>query len=177
MTPGGSVGARDETRRSLMSRPRTYSLCSMTAKVQNESSVASKIDEVLKVKKAGWTFVGAIESGRVPIVPSEKRILVGTWKSSKVDGVSDTVQVSIYEVENPAEAAVWLKPVRSGQVAADWKISNYRIGDEAYLASYRDGKRFEIQFRSGNFVGKIAGDELSRVREFAQYIVAQVSAK
>jgi hypothetical protein len=52
--------------------------------------------------------------------------------------------------ENPAE----LKPVRSGQVAADWTISNYRIGDEAYLASYRDGKRFEIQFRSGNFVGR-----------------------
>jgi hypothetical protein len=63
------------------------------------------------------------------------------------------------------------------QVAVGWTISDYRIGDEAYLTSYKDGKRFEIiQFRSGNFVGKIAGNELSRVREFAQCIVAQVSA-
>jgi len=151
--------------------------CSMTASGQNESSVASKIDEVLKVKKVGWTFVVAIESGRVPIVPSEKRILVGAWKSPKVDGVSETVQVSVYEVENPAEAEVWLKPIRSGQVFDGWKVSSYRIGDEGYLANYRDGKGFEIQFRSGNFVGNIRGDELSRVREFAQYIVAQIPPK
>jgi len=149
----------------------------MTVKGQNESPVASKINAVLKVKEPGWTFVGAIESGRVPIVPSEKRILVGTWESPKVDGASENVQVSIYEVENLAEAAAWLKPVRSGQVATGWKISSYRIGDEGYLANYRDGKRFEIQFRSDNFVGKIAGDQLSRVREFAQHIVAQVRAK
>ena len=151
--------------------------CTMTEEGQNQSSVASKITDVLKAKEAGWTFVDAIESGRVPIVPSEKRILVGIWESPKLDGVSENVQVSIYEVESPAEAAVWLKPVRNGQAASGWKISSYRIGDEGYLANYRDGKRFEIQFRSGNFVGKIAGDGLSRVREFTQWIVAQVPAK
>ena len=151
--------------------------CSMTAEGQNQSSVVSRVTEVLKAKKPGWTFVGAIESGRVPIVPSEKRILVGTWESPKVGGASENVQVFIYEVEDPAEAAAWLKPVRNRQVAAGWEISGYHIGDEGYLANYRDGKRFEIQFRSGNFVGKIAGDELSRVREFAKYIVDQVPAK
>jgi hypothetical protein len=149
----------------------------MTVEGQNQSSVASKVTEVLKAKEPGWTFVAAIESGRVPTVPSEKRILVGTWESPKVGGVSENVQVFIYEVENPAEAAAWLKPVRNGQVAAGWQISSYRIGDEAYLAKYQNGKRYAIQFRSGNIVGKIAGDELSRVREFAKHIVDQVSAK
>jgi hypothetical protein len=148
--------------------------CSIAVEGQNQSTVASKVTEVLKDKEVGWSFVGAIESGRVPIVPSEKRVLVGIWESPKVAGVSESVYISIYEVENPAEAAVWLKPVRKGQVADGWKISGYRIGDEGYLANYRDGKRFEIQFRSGGFVGKIAGNELRRVQEFAKYIVAQI---
>lgn len=151
--------------------------CSMTVEGQNQSSVASKITEVLKAKEVGWTFIAAVESGRVPIVPSEKRILVGIWESPKVAGASERVHVFIYEVENPGEAAVWLKPVSNGQVADGWQISSYRIGNEGYLANYRVGKRFEIQFRSGNFVGKIAGGELSRVQEFAKYIVARVPTK
>jgi hypothetical protein len=149
----------------------------MTVSGQNQSSVASKVTEVLKAKEPGWTFVGAFESGRVPLVPNEKRILVGIWESPKMGGASENVHVSIYEVENTAEAALWLKPLRSGQAATGWQITSYHIGDEGYLANYRDGKRFEIQFRSGNVVGKIAGDELSRVQEFAKYIVAQVPAK
>jgi len=153
-------------------------LCSsINVEGQAESSLASRVTEVLKTKEPGWKWVAAIESGRVPLVPSEKRVLVAIWESPQVSGISESVHLSIYEVENPGQAMEWLRPVRSKQVAAGWQISIYRIGDEGYLARYQDGKRFEIQFRSGSIVGKIAGDNLSRVREFAKYIVDQISAQ
>ena len=148
--------------------------CSITMEGQNDSSLASRVTEVLKAKEPGWKFVPAIESRRVPLVPSEKRILVGTWESPKLGGVSDSVQVFIYVVENSGEAAAWLEPVRNRQVAAGWQVSTYQIGDEGYLSKYKDGERFEIEFRRAKVVAKIAGNDLRRVKDFARCVIDQI---
>ena len=134
----------------------------------------SKIIQAIASKKAGWTFINVFESGRVPIVPSEKRVHVGDWENRRV-GV-DYVLVCIYEVESPAEAAVWLNKVHAS-VAEGRENNHYSIGDEAYLNLGGNGKRFLIEFRRGNFVGMISANNLSKVREFAQYIVAQIPAE
>jgi hypothetical protein len=60
-----SDGALKETRRILCVALVFALCCSMTVEGQNQSSVASRVTEVLKAKEPGWTFVGAIESGRV----------------------------------------------------------------------------------------------------------------
>jgi hypothetical protein len=84
------------------------------------------------------------------------------------------VNVFIYAVENRADAAEWLKPVRSGQVPADWKTDHVHVGDERLLAENKNGERFEIQFRKGKVVVKIGANDLSTVKEFARYIVEQL---
>jgi hypothetical protein len=128
----------------------------------------------LQVKEPNWKYIGAIESGRVPLVPSERRIIVGTWQGPKAR--SQDVAVSVYSVENREEAAKWLQPVRDKHVADGWQVSPFQIGDEGYLTKYKDGDRFDIEFRKGTVVAKIAGDDRDRVKEFAQCIVAQTAA-
>ncbi len=149
-------------------------LCSSLAvKGQNEPSLSSRIMEVLKAKESGWRPIATIEN-RIPLVPSEKTILAVMWESPK--SRSEDVSVSVYGVSNLGEAAAWLRPVRSGRVAPGWQVSVYQIGDEGYLSKFQDGKRFDIEFRRGNVVCKIAGDNLHRVSEFAKYIIDQIPA-
>jgi len=139
---------------------------------QNEPSLSSRIVEVLKAKEPAWKPVATVET-RVPLVPGEKRILtVAFWKSAKSD--SEHVYVSVYGVDNRGEAAAWLGPVHDRRVAVGWQISVYPIGDEGFLAKYKDGKTFEIHFRKGNVVGKIAGNDPQSVSEFTKYIVDEI---
>src|SRR5262249_51164226 len=127
---------------------------------QSESSLSVLIMEALKAKEPGWKPITVIQN-RIPLVPSEKGILTVVWSSPKSS--SEDVQVSVYGVENRGEAAAWLGRVRNKQVAPGWHVSTYQIGDEGYLLKYKDGKRFEIEFRRGSVVANIAGDDLHRV--------------
>jgi len=54
---------------------------SVVTNPQNDSSLATRIEKALKAKEPDWRYVGAIESGRVPLVPSERRIITGTWSA------------------------------------------------------------------------------------------------
>jgi hypothetical protein len=146
---------------------------SMPLNGREESSLSSRIIEGFKTKEPNWKEITSIES-RVPLVPSEKRILTAAWVGPKLSGVPEVVDTSIYSVESLEQAADWLRFIRIGQVAPGWHARVYRIGDEGYLARYKDGTRFEIQFRSGKTVAKIAGNHLSRVAEFAKLIVGQI---
>jgi hypothetical protein len=141
---------------------------------QNEPSLSVRIVNALKVKEPNWKYIGAFESGRAPLVPSERRIIVGTWQGPK--SRSQDVVVSVYSVENREEAAKWLQPVRDKHVADGWQVSPFQIGEEGYLSKYKHGDRFDIQFRKGTVVAKIAGDDPDRVKEFAQCIVEQTAA-
>ena len=147
-------------------------LCSsMTVHGQNEASLSSRITEALKTKEPGWKPIASIEN-RTPLVPSERRILTAVWSSPKSH--CEDVNVSVYSVENHEEAVTWLGPVRKTQVATGWQVSTYRIGDEGYLSKYKDGERFDIQFRKANIVAKIAGNDLRRVKDFARCVVDQI---
>ena len=140
-------------------------LCSsMAARGQNAGSLSSRIMEVLKTKEPGWKPIGVVEN-RPLLVPSERSILYAVWTSPK--SRSEDVNVSVYSVENHDEAAAWLGPFRKKQVATGWQVSTYQIGDEGYLSKYKDGERFEIEFRKANVVAKIAGNDLSADHGFS----------
>jgi hypothetical protein len=149
-------------------------LCStISAEAQNEEFALRVIDSI-NASEPGWQYVPVLESAHIRLVLSEKMIVVGIWRH---ESDREEVHVWIYQVENRREAAKWLKPVRTKQTAPGWHISGYRIGDEGYVSKYRNGERFDIQFRTGNIVCKIAGDSLTSVSAFAEHLVDQVSAK
>jgi len=141
-------------------------------RAQNGPSLSGRIMDALKAKQPNSKYIGGIESGRVPLVPSERRIIVVVWQGSK--SPSQDVVISVYRVGNREEAAKWLQPVRDKHVAAGWQVSAFQIGDEEYLSKYKNGDRFEIEFRRGTVVAKIAGDDPDRVKGFAQCIVEQI---
>jgi hypothetical protein len=147
---------------------------SVGIRAQSEASLPRRVVDALKAKEPNWKYVSAIESAHVPLVPSERRIIVGTWQGPK--SPSQDVVVSVYSVENREEAAKWLQPFRDKHVADGWQISAFQIGEEGYLSKYKDGNRFEIEFRKGTVVARIAGDEADRVKEFAQCVFEQIPA-
>ena len=147
---------------------------SVSLKAQSEPSLASRIIRQLKIKEPNWYVFEAINNTPVPLVPIETRIFVGGWQKPRSEGPSEVVNVFIYAVENRADAAEWLKPVRNGQVPAGWKTDHVHVGDEGFLAKYKKGERFEIQFRKGKVVVKVGANDLSTVTEFAGYIVEQL---
>jgi hypothetical protein len=136
--------------------------------------LSARIIDALKVKEPDWKYSGGVIDNTFLIVPSQKRIVVGRWQSPKSH--SQDVVVAVYSVENRDEAAKWLQPVRGKHVAEGWHVSPFKIGDEGYLSKYKNGDRFDIEFRRGTVVAKIAGDDQDRVKEFAQYIVEQIPA-
>jgi hypothetical protein len=147
-------------------------LCSsMAVNGQNEVSLSSRIMEALKTKEPGWKPIGVVENRPLRVL-SERSILYAVWTSPK--SRSEDVDVSVYSVENHHEAAAWLGPLRKKQVAADWKVSTYQIGDEGYLSKYKDGERLVIEFRKANVVAKIAGNDLRRVKDSARCVVDQI---
>ena len=150
-------------------------LCSSaTVKGQNEPSLSARIRKALTAAEPEWTPVPAIVNGPGPRVPSEKRILTDVWESPKSQ--SENMTVDVYGVENRVEATAWLRFVRNRQVAPGWQVSIYQIGDEGYLSKYKDGERFDIQFRKGNVVAEMAGNDLRRVKTFAKCTVDQIPA-
>jgi hypothetical protein len=144
---------------------------SMAVNGQNEASLSSRMIEALKAKEPGWKYIASIEN-LTPLVPSQTRILTAVWVSPKLR--SEDVNVSVYGVKNHGEAAAWLAPVRDKHVAVDWRVSTYLVGDEGYLSKYKDGDRFEIAFRKGSVVARIAGNDLRMVKEFARCVVDQI---
>ena len=135
-------------------------------------SLSSRIVDALKAKEPNWTYIGAIESGHIRLVPSEQPVIVGSWHGPNYP--SQEVTVRVYSVKNRKEATKWLEPVRDKHVYEGWQVSPFQIGDEGYLSEYKDGHQFEIQFRKGSVVAELAGRDLNRAKEFAQCIVEQI---
>ena len=150
-------------------------ICScITVTGQDKPSLDSRIIAALKVMEPEWTSVAVIESARLPVVPSEKRIVARVWQNPKSH--SEDVNVYVYGVSKRDDARAWLKTFRNKQVYPGWQVSTYEIGDEGYVANYNDGRRFEIEFRVGVVVGKVAGSDLPLVKDFSKCIVQQIVA-
>ena len=80
----------------------------------------------------------------------------------------------IFRVNSSTDAEVSLSPVREGKVARGWKVERLKIGDEGYLSTFKNGDRFEIQFRKGTIVVSVSSDSFQLVDRFAQLIAVQI---
>jgi hypothetical protein len=84
------------------------------AVAQSAPSLESQLIRAIRSTEPVCMFGPAFESGRVPIIPSETRVVVGIWSGPTVGKVAEAVGVHVYRVENTKEAIAWLTPVRSG---------------------------------------------------------------
>jgi len=146
----------------------------MAAKAQTPPAIAVRITDAVKAKEPTWQWVSAIQSGRVPVVPSEKTILVGSWNA---DGQRSIAHIAVYEVGNLEDAKMWLRGVREGRVYPGWHVAPYAIGDEGFVSTYEPNGQAEIQFRSANFVVSIGGADLASVQRVAAYVLPEIAPR
>lgn len=149
---------------------------SLTPNAQVESPLVLRVEQKIRSEEPGWRYIRAIQSGRVPIVPSERTLVASLWERRLKGGKRESVSVDIYEVESPEEAAKRLSHLGKGQVAPGWQVSRYEVGDEAYLSEFQNGRRYSIHFRRRNTVADVSGTSLSSVKRFTQHVISQMPA-
>ena len=145
-------------------------------KAQGESPLVMRVERIIKSKEPGWRYIRGIQSGRVPRVPGEKVLVTSVWEPMRKNGRRESVMLNMYEVPSASEAASWLKSISVGGVVSGWTVEKYQIGDEAYLSTYQDGRRFSLYVRKNNIVAEVSGRSLGSVKRFAQHAVSGVTA-
>jgi len=149
---------------------------SVVVKAQSESPLVSRVEQAIRSKEPGWKFTRGIQSGRVPVVPSERTLATGSLERKLRGGGRESVSLNIYEVESSSEAARWLHPIGEGKVAAGWRVEKFEIADEAYLSTFQNGRRHSLYFRRGNIIIEVSGAALNVVKRFARYVALELAA-
>ena len=118
-----------------------------------------------------WRWVPSIDN-RVPIVKSEKRLLVGSWQNSE-GGREAVLIASIYVVATAKDARRWLALHATG--AEDWAIRPYVVGDGGWRGEHPTGQ-VSISLRRGRFVVTVSAKDAALVERCASQIVLYLAA-
>ena len=121
-------------------------------------------------KDGSWQWIPAIDNRPGPIVKSEKRVLVGSWRKGSGDG---GVYVSIYVVDNLKDAEQWLALHAKG--SKDWTVKRYQVGDGAWRAEHPTGQ-IEISLRRRLYVTTVSSKDAALVERCAREIVLYLDA-
>jgi len=153
--------------------------CSLTSlEAQDDSSFVGRFRRTIESKEPGWQYIGVIQTGRVRVVPSEKTLIASVWRRISKGDNREGVDINVYEVESPEEAAKWLSLSREARLAVGSQVTKYKKGDEAYLSEYKyqSGSSHELHFRKGKIVVEVRGESLRNVERFAEYVLTQLTA-
>jgi hypothetical protein len=139
-----------------------------------ETPLVAKVENAIRSTEPGWRYTRGILNAPPPIVPSQRPLVVEAWDHTSKSGTRESVELTIFQVNSSTDAKVSLSPVREGKVARGWKVERLNIGDEGYLSTFKNGGRFEIQFRKGTIVVLVSSDSFPLVDRFAQLVAAQI---
>lgn len=139
-----------------------------------EAALAAKIENAIQSAMPGWRYTSAILNVPPPLAPSQRALVVEAWDHASESGKRDRVELEIFQVANRTDATICLSPVREGRVAPGWKVERFKIGDEGYLSKFKNGRRFEIQFRKGTIVVIVSSESFPLASRFAELVAAQI---
>lgn len=141
-----------------------------------ETPLVAKVEDAIRSTDPGWRYTRGILNAPPPLVPGQRSLVVEAWDHTSKSGTRESVEVMIFQVNSSTDAKVSLSPVREGKVAKGWKVERLKIGDEGYLSTFKNGGRFEIQFRKGTIVVSVSSDSFSLVDRFARLVAAQIDS-
>ena len=145
-----------------------------TTVARTEAPLVAKVENAIRSTEPGWRCIRGIFNAPQPLVPSERPLVVEVWDHSSKGGKRESVEVMIFHVDSRTDAKMPLNPVREGKSATGWKVERFKIGDEGYLITFQNGRRFEIQFRKGTIVVTVGSVSFPLVDRFAQLVAAQI---
>ena len=145
-----------------------------TLGVRAEAPLVAKVENAIRSTEPGWRCIRGILNAPPPLVPGERPLVVSGCDYTSKSGKRESIDVNIFQVDSRTDAELSLSPVREGKVATGWKVQRFKIGDEAYLATFRNRTRFAIHFRKGTIVVRVSSDSFWVVERFAQLVEAQI---
>jgi len=145
-----------------------------TLGVHAEAPLVAKVENAIRSNEPGWRYTKGILNAPPPLVPSERPLVVSEWDHTSESGKQERVDVKIFQGDSRIDAQLSLSPVREGKVAKGWKVQRFKIGDEGYIGTFRNGARFAIHFRKGTIVVRVSSDSLQVAERFAQHVAAQI---
>ena len=145
-----------------------------TLDARAQTPLVAKVENAIRSTKPGWRYTRAVLNAPPPLVPSQRPLVVEAWDHTSKSGKRESVEVMIFQVDSRTDAKVSLSPVREGKVATGWKVEMFKIGDEGYLATFKNRRRFEIQFRKGTIVVTVSSELFPLVDRFAKIVAAQI---
>lgn len=144
--------------------------------VRAESPLVAKVENAIRSAEPGWRCTKGILNAPPPLVPSERPLFVSEWDHTSETGKRESVDVKIFQVDSGTDAQLSISPLREGKVTTGWKVQRLKIGDEGYLATFKNGARYAIHFRKGTIVVRVSSDSFRVVKRFAQHVAAQIDA-
>jgi hypothetical protein len=146
----------------------------VTHDARAETPLVDKVENAMRSTKPGWRFTRGIFNGPPPLVPRQRPLVAEAWDHTFKGGKRESVEAMIFQVDSSTYAKVSLSPVREGKVATGWNVERFKIADEGYLATFKNGGRFQIQFRKGTIVVTVSSYLFPLVGRFAQIIAAEI---
>jgi hypothetical protein len=138
--------------------------------------LVQRVEDAIRAAEPGWRCIHAVLNAPKPEVASEKLLVASVWEHTSENGKRESVDLNIFQVDSRNDAKMSLNSVRDGKVPEGWKVKPYSIGDEAYLATFRNGIRYAIDFRKGTTIVRVRSDSIWLADRFAKCAEGQIQA-
>jgi hypothetical protein len=149
----------------------------VTARQDNpESAILRRAESAVQRAEPGWGFLSHMLNAP-PLMDEQLGAAAGGWYRS-LDPVSTGVNVVIYRISTADAAAVWLDRQAHGDVAKEWTVTRYELGDGATMATYLgplNPTQYGLWFRKGRFLATVSGRSKDSVEHFARILLAEMS--
>jgi len=150
---------------------------SATMLVGEDSVVVQNIESAIRLAEPNWGCIHAVWNGQPPDVPSEKRLVLGVCEGTAKDGTHARVVLDISQVDSRDAAKLSLRYMREEKVAPGWTVKPYRIGEEGYLSTYKNGNQHEIHFRKNTTIVRVKSDSIELTKKFAGYAEGEIPSE
>jgi hypothetical protein len=144
--------------------------------VHAQAPLVVKIERAVQNTEPNWRCIRAVLDRPWQQVPSERLLVDDECARRSETGKRETVNLQIFQVASKTDAKVCLAPVREGKVADGWKVRKFNVGDEGYLATFRNDGRFEVTFTKDTIFVTINSSSFPLVDKFAHLVAAQIGA-
>ena len=150
-------------------------LSSAVAQENADSQVMRRLADSTLVSEPHWRFIGGVSTSP-PLLDEQLGVSVAMFERKRDRGQAEVVEVQIYSVSSAAAASRWIRGFGDGSTGTDWRITPYRLGDEAFLATSPDGKSLGLTIRSETLLIQVQGESLPSVERFAGHVLAAAAA-
>src|SRR5215510_8933573 len=156
---------------SLVGLLTAHQVASAAQDIRPEELILDRTAAAIRNAEPEWRFIGGICTCP-PLVDEQLGVAVGTLNRS-LNGSSDHISVDIYSIATGRLRRGWIYSRLHGNVAKGCSVTDYKLGDDATMATYFDTSQglsyYGITFRKGRFVASINGQSRDTVERFARF--------